>query len=147
MNLFEPDSAQEIFTRIERIKASTPANWGKMSAAQMMAHCQATFRAYFGEVKMKRGLVGILFGKMAKKKLFSDKPWPQGLPTDKKFVVADEREFETEKQKLVEAINHFVKEGYTVTACVHPFFGKMSSQEWAILGYKHLDHHLKQFGV
>ena len=147
MNLFEPAATQEILTRMHEVKATTPPNWGKMNAAQMMAHCQAPFKAYFGEIKTRRGLMGILFGKMAKKKLFSDKPWPKGLPTDKKFIVKDEREFATEKEKLVGYINHFTKEGYTLTTFVHPFFGKMSSQEWAVLVYRHLDHHLRQFGV
>jgi hypothetical protein len=147
MNLFEPAAAEEILSRMEGIKAATPPSWGKMNAAQMMAHCQAPFKAYFGEIKMKRGLVGILFGKMARKKLFSNKPWPQGLPTDKRFRVREEKDFEAEKQKLVAYIRQFAEEGYTITASEHPFFGKMSSQEWAVLGYKHLDHHLKQFGV
>lgn len=147
MNLFETTAVQEVLSRLDAIKSSTPPQWGKMNAAQMMAHCQAPFRAYFGEIKTKRGLVGILFGKMAKKKLFSDKPWPKGLPTDKNFVVSEKKEFEAEKQKLVENIQRFSEEGYTITDNVHPFFGKMSSQEWAVLAYKHMDHHLKQFGA
>ncbi|MFD1127776.1 DUF1569 domain-containing protein [Paenibacillus provencensis] len=28
----------------------------------------------------------------------------------------------------------------------HPFFGKLTSEEWSIGLYKHLDHHLKEFG-
>ena len=148
MNLFEPVAAQEILSRLNSIKANTPAAWGTMNAAQMMAHCQATFNAYFTEEKVKRGLVSFLFGKIAKKKLFSDKPWPQGLPTAKSFVVKDERVFLVEKEKLTACIKHFAEEGYTViTERVHPFFGRMSSQEWATLGYKHLDHHLRQFGA
>lgn len=147
MNLFDSSASEEILLRIERINANTPAAWGKMNAAQMMAHCQATFSAYFSEKKVKRGLASLLFGKVAKKKLFSNKPWPRGLPTDRGFVVADQRNFEVEKEKLLACINRFVDEGYTITSCVHPFFGKMSSQEWGMFGYKHLDHHLKQFGA
>lgn len=147
MNLFEPAAAQEILTRIQNVKANTPPAWGKMNASQMMAHCQATFTAYFKDEKVNRGLMSILFGKMAKKKLFSNKPWPKGLPTDKSYIVRDERNFDEEREKLTASIKHFAEEGYTVTERVHPFFGKMSSQEWATLGYKHLDHHLKQFGV
>jgi hypothetical protein len=147
MNLFEPAASQEILSRIQSVNANTPAAWGKMNAAQMMAHCQATFDAYFKEEKVNRGLMSIMFGKMAKKKLFSKKPWPKGLPTARNFVVADERNFAVEKEKLIACIKHFAEEGYTVTEKVHPFFGKMSSQEWAMFGYKHLDHHLKQFGV
>jgi hypothetical protein len=29
----------------------------------------------------------------------------------------------------------------------HPFFGKMSAKEWATIAHKHMDHHLRQFGV
>ena len=147
MNLFEPAATEEILTRINAVKANTPAHWGKMNAAQMMAHCQASFHAFFSEGKVKQGLMGRLFGSTAKKRLFSDKPWPKGLPTDKSFVVADERDFVIEKEKLEGCIKHFVAEGYMVPSRMHPFFGRMSSQEWARFSYKHLDHHLRQFGV
>lgn len=147
MNLFETSAAQEVLSRLEKISATTPANWGKMNAAQMMAHCQAGFKVYFGEMKMKRGIVGLLFGKMAKKKLFSPQPWARNLPTAPQFKIAEHKEFDVEKQKLISYVNRFATEGYTITSTMHPFFGKLSAQEWATLNYKHLDHHLKQFGV
>jgi hypothetical protein len=146
-NLFEPTTAVEIISRLEKLQSATKPQWGKMNAAQMMAHCQAPFQVYFGEMKMKRGLMGILFGRIAKKKLFADKPWPRSLPTAKEFLVADERSFDQEKIRLVNLINRFAQDGYLVTVSVHPFFGKMSSQEWALFVYRHLDHHLQQFGV
>ena len=147
MNLFEPSSVAEVLFRLNNITAATPAQWGKMNAAQMMAHCQAPFQTYFGEKKLKRVLISYLFGKMAKKKLMGTQPWARNLPTAPQFKINDEREFAAEKRKLVDYINRFATEGYTITATVHPFFGKLSSQEWAVLAYKHLDHHLKQFGV
>jgi hypothetical protein len=147
MNLFESSAAQEVLSRLNNITATTPANWGKMNAAQMMAHCQAPFRVYFGEMKMKRALMGYLFGRMAKKRLFGPKPWSRNMPTAPEFKIRDEREFAIEKQKLVDYIRRFSNEGYTITSTLHPFFGKLSSQEWATLSYRHLDHHLKQFGV
>lgn len=63
MNLFEPAAAREILTRMEGIKPHTPAACGKMNAAQMMAQCQAPFKAYFGEIKMRRALVGIFLAR------------------------------------------------------------------------------------
>lgn len=147
MNLFETSAAQEILSRLNNISATTQPLWGKMNAAQMMAHCIAPFKAFFGEIRMKRRLMGILFGKMAKKKIYSDKPIPKGLPTDQSFKMSGEKDFIKERDELISYINRFAKEGYSVTSSVHPFFGKMSSQEWAVLGYKHMDHHLRQFGV
>jgi hypothetical protein len=146
-NLFEPTTAAEIISRIQMLQSNSRAQWGKMNVAQMMAHCQAPFEVYFGERKMKRGLMSLLFGKVAKKKLFTNKPWPKSLPTAKEFIIPDERNFNIEKTKLVDMVNRFSNEGINITSSTHPFFGKLSSQEWALFGYKHLDHHLQQFGV
>jgi hypothetical protein len=146
-NLFEPATADAIISRLEKIQSTTQPQWGKMNAAQMVAHCQVAFEVYFEEKKLKRGLIGVLFGRMAKKKLFSDKPWPQSLPTAKEFIIADQRDLAQEKAKLVTQIRRFSKEGTSKVVPVHPFFGKMTAEEWATLAYKHLDHHLHQFGV
>ena len=146
MNLFEPTAAQEIVSRLQNVTASTPANWGKMNAAQMMAHCRSGFQAYFGEIKMKRGLIGLLFGRIALKKLLSDKPWSRNMPTAPQFKVRDEKEFNAEREKLLTYVNRFAKEGHS-SATNHPFFGKMTPEQWGVFMYKHMDHHLKQFGV
>src|SRR4051812_17548132 len=101
-SLFETTTAAAIIARVQKLSPAAPALWGKMNVSQMMAHCQAPLRAYFGDIKMKRGLIGILFGRVAKKKLFSDKPWPRGLPTAREFVVVDERSFEKEQTQLLQ---------------------------------------------
>jgi hypothetical protein len=118
-----------------------------MNVAQMMAHCCAPLETYFTESKMKKSFIGILFGKVVFKQLISDKPWRKSLPTAKSFKIADERNFEEEKNKLVSIVDRFSTEGYTITSFTHPFFGKLSSQEYALFNYRHLDHHLQQFGV
>lgn len=148
MNLFDDAAAaQELLFRLSKLFANTPAHWGKMNAAQMMAHCQATFKVYFGEIELKRNLVGILFGKTIKRRLFAPKPWAHNLPTATEFKIVDERNFEAEREKLIEYINRFASEGRTVTPPVHAFFGKLSLEEWGLLAYRHTDHHLKQFGA
>jgi len=146
-NLFARSAADAVISRLDKIQPSSQPRWGKMNAAQMMAHCQATFEVYFGEKKLKRGITSILFGKIAKRKLFVNKPWPKNLPTAREFKIADQRDMLQEKAKLVHLIKRFSTDGYTITETVHPFFGKMSSQEWALFAYKHLDHHLTQFGA
>jgi hypothetical protein len=91
--------------------------------------------------------MGLLFGKMAFKQLISEKPWKRSLPTAKEFKITDSRNFEEEKHKLLLQVNRFSTEGYTITSFTHPFFGKLSSQQYALFNYRHLDHHLQQFGV
>ncbi|MDB5195949.1 MAG: hypothetical protein JWP88_319 [Flaviaesturariibacter sp.] len=146
-NLFEPATAAEIAQRLQQLKPEQPARWGKMNAPQMLTHCETTFRVYFGELKLKQSIVGILFGRVAKKNLFHPKPWKKSLPTAKEFVIIDQKNFNEEMQKLTAQIQRFHASGKTQDPPKHPFFGKMSAEEWAILGYRHLDHHLQQFGV
>lgn len=145
--LFQPTTAAEITARLEKIGPDAKPLWGKMNAAQMMAHCQVPFETYLGNRTLKHSLMGKLFGRMAKRKLFSDKPWPKNLPTAKEFIVSDERDLARERQKLVELVNRFCAEEPKTTAPVHPFFGTLTSQEWAALAQRHLEHHLQQFGV
>ena len=146
-SLFEPATAVEIISRIEKLQPTSQAQWGKMNVAQMLAHCSGPLQAYFAEKKAKRDLMGLLFGKIAFKQLISNKPWRRGLPTAREFKITGSRDFEEEKNKLLNSVNRFSAEGYTITSFVHPFFGKLSSQEYALFNYKHLDHHLQQFGV
>lgn len=49
---------------------------------------------------------------------------------------------------LIIHLNKFHKNGpETCISHPHPFFGKLTSEQWGKGIYKHLDHHLKQFGV
>lgn len=91
--------------------------------------------------------MGFFFGRMAKKKLFGDKPWPQGLPTAPEFKIANDKDFLRERETLIRLVKKFETEGPNIVSGPHPFFGKLTLDEWGIMGYRHLDHHLRQFGV
>jgi hypothetical protein len=96
---------------------------------------------------MRRGLAGILFGAMAKKRMLHEGQFAKDLPTAKEFVIVTDRDFEQEKQRLINTIKRFTSSADPHSTQQHPFFGKMSGNEWSVLTYKHLDHHLRQFGV
>ena len=147
-SLFHAPDNQEI---VDRINALTPASkplWGKMHVAQMLAHAQQPLKVAFGELTLKRGLVGILFGKMAKKQLLAGAEMKKNLPTTREFLVKTDVLFEDEKKKLIALVQRFYQSGpQGLTKQDHPFFGKLTTEEWDKLQYKHLDHHLRQFGV
>ena len=147
-SMFNSRDAEEVIARINALRPDSAANWGKMDVAQMLAHCQQPLRVATGELKLKRGIFGFLFGKMAKKKLFGDQPWDKSLPTDKHFIIADPRDFSTEKEKLIGLVSRFSVAGPAgVPTDPHPFFGKMTAEEWDRLTWNHLNHHLGQFGA
>ena len=147
-SLFNAPDNQEV---IDRINALTPASkplWGKMHVAQMLAHAQQPLKVAFGELKLKRGVIGFLFGKMAKRQMLASEQLKKNLPTVKEFMVKTDLLFEEEKKKLIALVQRFYQAGSKgLTQDAHPFFGKLTSEEWDKLQYIHLDHHLRQFGV
>jgi Protein of unknown function (DUF1569) len=145
--MFDPAGNELIKERISKLTADSQPLWGKMTVSQMLAHLQPPIQIAFGQLQLKRGLMGFLFGKIAKKQMLLDKPFKQNLPTVKEFKVAAS-DFETEKNRLLLYIDRFVIEGPAVIAnTTHPFFGTLTIEEWDLLEWKHLDHHLRQFGV
>ena len=147
-SLFNENDNQEIIKRVDNLTPGKNPEWGKMKVAQMLHHCSLTLESCFGEIKPKRVLIGILFGNMIKKKIMKEGPFSKNSPTSKEFLVKDDKNFEEEKSKLISYIKKFIESGKAgVTKDTHPFFGYMTVDEWDILIWKHLDHHLRQFGV
>jgi len=146
-NLFDPPGKSEILQRLSALSPGAPRQWGKMSAPQMLAHCSVALEAGTGDKPRPQKLIGKIFAPFARKGLLGDKPFSKGSPTDPTFVIRDERDFAREKERLVALVERFCARGKD-EACkqTHSFFGRMTGDEWGRLMYKHLDHHLKQFG-
>lgn len=148
-NLFEAESVQEVKARIGSLKSDSVGQWGTMSAAQAMAHCTGGLEMALGDSTPPRVLIGRLIGGIIKPMALKDEvPMRRNSPTAKSLVIQDERDLAKEKERLTGTIDRFAAGGPAVcTQHPHPFFGKLTAHEWAILMYKHLDHHLRQFGV
>lgn len=147
-SLFNPNDNKELIERIEKLTPQTPAQWGKMNVAQMLSHLQEPIKVAFGDAKLKHSFIGKLFGRMAKKKMLKQDEFSKNLPTAPTFLRKDERDFNVEKAITISLIQRFNKDGPDVlTKDPHPFFGKLTTEEWDVLGWKHVDHHLRQFGV
>jgi hypothetical protein len=147
-NLFTKNDVAEILQRIENLKTDSQHNWGKMNVSQMLAHCASSMEVAAGQRNLKRTLMGKLIGGFFKPMFTNEKPFSKNGPTDKNFKITDEKNFEVEKQRLKNIIQQF-HEGGSGKCTTHPhsFFGKVTPEEWSIGMYKHLDHHLRQFGA
>ena len=147
-SLFRADDRAALVQRLRRLPPDARPQWGKMDVGQMLAHCQVPLTVAVGDRTIRRGVVGLLFGRMAKKKLAGDTPFGRSLPTNPEFVVADRRVFDRERDALVDLVQRFGAAGAAGRlAPQHPFFGPLTPAEWDVLMWKHLDHHLRQFGA
>jgi hypothetical protein len=147
-SLFQPEAVSEVTSRIDKLQPATQHQWGKMDVAQMMAHCSATLDVASGRVVLPRMFIGRILGPFVRPLFTNDKPYSKNAPTDKKFIVADKRDFAQEQEQLKVRVRRFHEGGESqCTKHPHSFFGPLTPQEWATGMYKHLDHHLRQFGV
>jgi hypothetical protein len=148
-SLFESGCVDEVQQRLSRLGPDQARQWGTMSAAQMLAHCSLGLEMAAGEIRPPRALIGRVLGPVIKPMAFREsEPMRRNSPTSKELVVKDDRDFETERRRLSGLIDGFVAAGPGgCTAHPHAFFGALTPDEWAVLMYKHLDHHLRQFGA
>ncbi len=151
-DLLDPILAEDIKQRIRSLHAESERRWGNMTVAQTLAHCTSGIQMATGVINPKRAAFPAnIIGLVIKPLVFGDdKPMRRNSPSSPELFSADPTQcnFERERTQLIATIDSFVTEG---AACYsqhpHPFFGPLKPQQWAILMYKHVDHHLRQFGV
>ena len=146
--IFNSENNQELVDRLSNLIESSNRKWGKMDVAQMLVHCQKPLEVSDGKLEVKRNLFSKLFGSFFKKKfLIKGDDFSKNSPTAKEFVIKSSFNFEQKRSKLVQMVKDLGEKGESAIKLeIHPFFGKMSKAEWGILFYKHLNHHLEQFG-
>ncbi len=145
--LFDQNTSAEILNRIESLSPDAKRQWGTMEVDQMLAHCGKGLEMAMGIINPKRIFIGRIIGPLFRKKYTDESPFDHANPTSDELRVVERRNFEAEKQRLILLLRNFSMGGESaVTQHPHPFFGPLKPAEWGIGMYKHLDHHLRQFG-
>ncbi len=148
-NIFDEKVTAQIINRINNLQATTKPQWGKMSVGQMLAHCSVTYEMIYSDIHPKPNAVTkFILKTFIKKMVVGEKPFSRNGKTAPQFLITDHKSFDTEKNKLSAFITKTQKlgEDYFDNKESHSF-GKLNKTEWNNMFYKHLDHHLTQFGV
>jgi hypothetical protein len=147
-NIFSKTVSDGMIERINQLKADTTAQWGIMNVSQMLAHCCVTYEMVYEDKYPKpNAFMKFILKAMVKNKVVNEKPYRPGGPTAPQFIIKEDKNFEVEKARLIGYIQKTQELGgpYFEQKESHSF-GKLSTEEWNNMFYKHLDHHLKQFG-
>lgn len=148
-NIFNNEVTQEIIDRVNKLETSTKPHWGKMSVDQMLAHCNVTYEMAFEDKHKKpSGFTKMMLKLFVKNTVVNDTPYKKNGRTAPQFLITDAKNFEAEKKRLTDYLKKTQELGadYFDGRESHSF-GKLTKQEWNNMLYKHLDHHLTQFGV
>ena len=148
-NIFTKEITEGVVARIEYLTSQTQPIWGKMSVAQMLAHCCVTYEmVYTDKHPRPNAFTRFMMKTLIKNIITSEKPYVKNGRTAKQFVITDSKNFETEKKRLIDFITKTQQLGeQEFEGKESHSFGKLTAKEWNNLFYKHVDHHLRQFGV
>ncbi|MBD1365886.1 DUF1569 domain-containing protein [Mucilaginibacter sp. ZT4R22] len=149
-NIFTQPVANGVIERINKLTPQTTPDWGKMNVSQMLAHCNVTYEMLYEPEKHPRpnAFMKLILKLLVKKMVVSETPYKRNGPTAAAFIIKGDRNFEGEKARLMAYISKTQQLGEAAfdNRMSHSF-GALSTNEWNNMFYKHLNHHLTQFGV
>lgn len=145
-SLLSEDRYQEIKARLELLTENAEKGWGKMSVGQMCWHCQYPLKLSITN-KPNTSKGNWFLKTFFKKLLYNDKPWHKNLPTAPQLKTKETKDFNSEHEILKSLVNEFYDVRDREEWHPHPAFGTFTKEQWGQMQYKHLDHHLTQFGV
>ena len=149
-NIFEPTVTQEIIERVNKLNADSKQKWGKMNTGQMLAHLNVTYEMIYDENKLPKpkGFKAWMLKKFVKPIVVGEKTYKKNSRTAPQFIKENSHNFDQEKTRLIDYLNKTqALGGANFEGKTSHSFGKLTQQEWNNMFYKHLDHHLRQFGV
>ncbi len=145
--IFDASVRKELIDRVNKLTAHAPRVFGTMRPEQGLHHINEAFQLYLGEVTSPyhgSDLKAAIFRLFT----FSPIPIPQAkAKTAPPLVSEGTYNIQSEKARFADLIERVAAQLPTYEWPIHPFFGKLTSDQYGKLGYKHTDHHLKQFGV
>jgi len=148
-NIFNKDISEKVIQRIDHLKEDTQPNWGKMNVSEMLAHCNVAYEMVYENKHPKPNFfMKVMMKSFVKKIVTSETLYKRNAQTAPAFKIKNSRNFEAEKIRLIDYINKTQKLGANNFDNKESHsFGKLSANEWNNMFYKHLNHHLNQFGV
>jgi hypothetical protein len=148
-NIFKKEVVNSVISRIKKLTPDSQPQWGKMSVAQMLAHCNVSYEmAYENKHPKPNFVMRLILKSLVKDKVVGELPYKRSTPTAPQFIIKSEPDFEAEKARLIGYLEKTQQLGeeYFDNRESHSF-GKLTITEWSNMFYKHLNHHLTQFGV
>ncbi|MCB9033422.1 MAG: DUF1569 domain-containing protein [Chitinophagales bacterium] len=146
-SLFDTSTQQEIQARLNQLNENSTRKWGKMSVSQMLKHMDIAFAVPIKKITVEKDKLFVLAANPVTRFFIVTlaNKWPKNLMTAKEFIVETDENFNQAKTEFLQTYNAFLIA--TDFSGVHPIFGVMKKEMWGTAMYKHLNHHLEQFGV
>lgn len=148
-NFLTPTDNAILISRIRALRPDSPRQWGKMTAPLMLVHCADQLRVSRGDKAVASVRIPGFLKPLVKWLLVTRlKEFKPGMRTmkelDSETGMTAPTTFEADRAALLALLEPTL---YRPEGINHPVFGHLTAQEFGEVTWKHLDHHLRQFGV
>ena len=150
--LFHQSTVGQTLQRIDRLQITSQPLWGKMTVNEMICHVSDPFRDFL-KIRNTKPVTPVFLRPLMKWMLLNKKPFSKNAPTVKPYLQSPKgggtkpTDFQIDRTELIELITKFSKLDDTFPLGTHAALGQLSKQQAGLFMWKHLDHHLRQFGV
>jgi len=147
-SLLNKECGETLVRRIQKLQPDASPLWGRMNATEMLLHLNRINEQLLNAPATKKGIsLKQYIGRWLFLYVFSNFPKNARTPkrNDTKGQI-DTSAFGEQQQKFIELIQRFPLHQQPIEL-PHPYFGDLNTKQWGLAGYKHVNHHLRQFGV
>jgi hypothetical protein len=145
-SLWQEPARREVLDRLTRLTPTQRPAWGRFTAPEMVAHLADALRMALGDLPTASKRLPLRHPPL-KQFVIYWMPFPKGAPTARELVARRPGEWDAELAACRDLVERFGRETPARAWPDHPAFGRMSARQWGVIAYRHLDHHLRQFGV
>ena len=145
-SIWQEEARQELTDRVGRLACDRPPEWGKFTAPKMVCHLADSLKMAMGDLQVAPRRLPIRYPPL-KQFIVYLAPFPKGVPTAPELLARAPKAYGDDIADLQGLLARAGSARTTSTWPEHPAFGKLSKRAWGVLIYRHIDHHLKQFGA
>ncbi len=145
--LHDPAVCESIKSRLNAVTADSARKWGSMTADQMMWHLGRGLEQCMGRLDARDEKPAVAMPKPLLRFFVFNMPWPKNAPSMRVLLANGRYDLEEERARCLRLIDEFTSRPLEKAWPVHPTLGDLSGEQYSRLQAKHLNHHLRQFGV
>ncbi|HEX9216553.1 MAG TPA: hypothetical protein VF864_06200 [Gemmatimonadales bacterium] len=146
-SLFDPTARDAVLERVGGLTPDRKALWGRFTAPEMVCHVSCGLRQGLGELETAPPAGPLAYAPL-NWLLIHVLPWPKGRGrSPPEFLATRPTTWQADVSRLRDLIRRFADRGPAAAWPASRVFGRISGRSWGVLQHKHLDHHLRQFGV
>jgi Protein of unknown function (DUF1569) len=145
-SIWDAAARRELHDRVTSLAWDRRAAWGRFTAPKMVCHLAESLKMALGDLPVVARTSPIRYPPL-KQLIVYALPFPKGVPTAPELLAREPKDWAADVGDVHALLDRAAGNGSTDAWPDHPAFGRLSRRAWGVLIYRHMDHHLRQFGT